>query len=78
MRFLGIFEQFLIDKKSNFLTFFEMFSCISLLEDLILTISFNRKKLSGHNEKVDLRKETAFMSTKIFFLALFQCLKRAF
>ena len=54
MRFLGIFEQFLIKKKSIFLLFFEMFSCISLLKDLILTISFNRKKPSGHNEKVDL------------------------
>ena len=61
-----------------FYFFFEMFSCISLLEDLILTISFNRKKPSGHNEKLDLTKETAFVSMKIFFLALYQCLKPAF
>ena len=50
-----------------FYFFFETFSCTSLLEDLILTLSFNRKKPSGHNERVDLRKETAFVSMKTFF-----------
>ena len=54
-------------KKIFFFNFFEMFSCISLLEAQILTMSFNWKKPSGHNERVDLRKETAFVSMKIFF-----------
>ena len=34
-RVLGIFEQFLIKKNLFFYFFFEMFSCFSLLEDLI-------------------------------------------
>ena len=55
-----------------------MFSCIPLVEDLILTISFNRKKPSGHNEKVDLRKETAFVSMKIFSWPFISALRALF
>ena len=57
--FLGIFEQFLIKKNLCFFTFFEMFSCISLLEDLILTISFNRKK---HEQQIEIFQVKAWLA----------------